>query len=61
MTYMYYDITYDCLLYFQLIFEGKRLSSAGGSDFALDDIIIPETLCLDVPLYPESAFSTAAG
>ena len=43
------------------MFEAKRLDSAGGSDFALDDIVLPLTGCENVPLYPPSPDSSAIG
>ena len=46
---------------FRLMFEAKRLVTSGGRDYAIDDISIPVTGCGTVPLYPESATSTATG
>jgi len=43
------------------MFEGRR-DQTGGSFFALDNIIIPETACTDSPLYPrDSPDSSATG
>ena len=42
------------------MFEAKRISNSG-SDFALDDIVIPLTDCDASPLYPPSVTSTATG
>ncbi|XP_067946545.1 MAM and LDL-receptor class A domain-containing protein 1-like [Watersipora subatra] len=44
---------------FKLMFEARRVDSQGGSDFALDDVVIPSTGCSDAPLVPPSSDSTA--
>ena len=53
-----YKVNYDS--YSQLMFEAKRITNPG-SDFALDDIVIPLTDCDASPLYPPSVTSTATG
>ena len=49
------------ILYAQLMFEAKRIDSLGGSDFALDDISVPETDCSQAPMSPPSPNNTATG
>ena len=53
-----YKVNYDS--YSQLMFEAKRITNSG-SDFSLDDIVIPLTDCDASPLYPPSVTSTATG
>lgn len=43
------------------MFEAKRNDNSGGSDFALDDINVPETDCTLAPMSPPSPNNTATG
>lgn len=45
----------------QLMFEARRIDNLGGSDFAIDDITMPVSGCVGIPLVVYSPNSVARG